>query len=617
MRAFGFLGCEFYCKTFLRAVCYPVWGWLHSSIMRKGIAVSPGVAIGTAYLIEEIFVRPDSQKLDPSELETEWARYERAHDRAVGDLEALEKKVASQVGNDEASIFAAHRAILEDPAFNEKIRQGIFQSHFTVASALHQTLNEYTSLFARTRDPYLIERIEDVRDVIIRISGYSSDVVQKEQDALPGPLVLVANELLPSQVAMLGDVEVCGIVTQGGSQTSHAAIIARSKGIPAVSGVRGIVRQIQSGDTVVVDGRTGHVDINPDPESLAAFRKLEREFFLLKDQLAENRQQPAVTRDNRTLRLLANINGVEDARAAVAMGASGVGLYRTEYFYLMHPDVPDEDQQVEHYQRVIQDSPNHQVTLRTLDIGGDKTIPYLGHRHQEANPFMGWRSIRLSFEHPEFFSAQIRAVLRAAADFPEGHVRLMFPMVTTLDEARRLRALVRRSYQQMEIDKKRYGIVPIGMMLEVPAAAVAIDLMLEAVDFVSIGSNDLVQYLMAADRDNPKVSHLCQPLAPAVLRVLQSVIQRCDEAQREVTLCGEMAGQPRAFLALLGMGLRNFSMSPAFVPSIKQLASQIDWAEAVRIANHALQLKTTQSVKSFLGRALEEHAPNLALLDSN
>ena len=193
----------------------------------------------------------------------------------------------------------------------------------------------------------------------------------------------------------------------------------------------------------------------------------------------------------------------------------------------------------------------------------------------------------------------------------------MFPMVTTLDEARRLRALVRRSYQQMEIDKKRFGIVPIGMMLEVPAAAVAIDLMLEAVDFVSIGSNDLVQYLMAADRDNPKVSHLCQPLAPAVLRVLQSVIQRCDEAQKEVTLCGEMAGQPRAFLALLGMGLRNFSMSPAFVPSIKQLASQIDWAEAVRIANHALQLKTTQSVKSFLGRALEEHAPNLALLDSN
>jgi phosphotransferase system enzyme I (PtsI) len=214
--------------------------------MRKGIAVSPGIAIGTAYLIEEVFVRPDSQKLDPSELKAEWARYERAHDQAVRDLVALEKKVASQVGDNEASIFAAHRGILEDPAFNEKIRQGIFQSQLTVASALHQTLNEYTSLFARTRDPYLIERIEDVRDVIIRISGYSSDVVQKEQDALPGPLVLVANELLPSQVAMLGDVEVCGIVTQAGSQTSHAAIIARSKGIPAVSGVRGIVRQIQS-----------------------------------------------------------------------------------------------------------------------------------------------------------------------------------------------------------------------------------------------------------------------------------------------------------------------------------------------------------------------------------
>jgi len=376
---------------------------------------------------------------------------------------------------------------------------------------------------------------------------------------------------------------------------------------------------VDTGDTIVVDGRDGHVAINPDPESLAAYRKLEREFFDLKDQLAENRDQPAVTADGERLELLANINNLSDAEAATAMGADGVGLYRTEYLYLTHSDVPNEDEQLAAYREILAASPGNLVTVRTLDIGGDKTVPYLGRADWEANPFMGWRSIRLSFEHPEVFYTQLRAVHRAAADATKAgrKLRLMFPMITTLEEMRRVRAMVRRVSTQLEREGREFGQVPIGMMLEVPAAAVSIRDILDAVDFVSIGSNDLVQYLMAADRDNPKVSHLCQPLAPAVLKVLVSLIRDCNELGKPVTLCGEMAGQPRAFVLLLGMGLKSFSMSPAFIPSIKELASHLTRQQAEQILERALELKTIANVKRYMRDRISRIAPNISLLDAD
>ena len=581
--------------------------------MRKGIAVSPGVAVGQAYCIHEIFVNPDTKRLADREVTAELAKYETARDKTSADLRALKSKVESQVGQAEAAIFGVHESILRDTAFTNKIRGWIVNERLTPQAALHRLLNEYTSLFARTKDEYLKERLNDVRDVIVRLSGHMSDVLLEDAPSLKGPLILVADELLPSQVVTLGKIKVKGIVTQAGSQTSHAAIIARSRGIPAVSGVGGILREVTTGDTVVVDGREGQVMVNPDAETVSAYRKLEREFFHLKDQLAENRDQPAVTADGVRLELQANINGVADAKAAVAMGAAGVGLFRTEYIYLAHPDVPDEEEQLDVYREILAASPEHRVTIRTLDIGGDKTVPYLGHTHQEANPFMGWRSIRLSFEHPSFFNAQIRAILRAAGD--GGQVRMLFPMITALEEMNRVRSIVRRAKEQLKREKKPYGDVPVGMMLEVPAAAVAIDALLHVVDFVSVGSNDLVQYLMAADRDNPKVSHLCQPLAPPVLRVLSNVIATCNRAKKPITLCGEMAGQPRAFVLLLGMGLRSFSMSPAFVPSMKELASRLTINDAQDILQHALRLRTTANVKRFMADRLREIAPGLQLID--
>jgi phosphotransferase system enzyme I (PtsI) len=375
---------------------------------------------------------------------------------------------------------------------------------------------------------------------------------------------------------------------------------------------------VKTGDTIVVDGRDGHISVNPDAESISAYRKLEREFFHLKDELAANRDQPARTADGVSLELLANINNVADADAAKAMGASGIGLFRTEYLYLAHPNIPDEEEQLEAYEQIVRSSPQHMVTIRTLDIGGDKTVPYLGHEHKEANPFMGWRSIRLSFEHPEFFNAQLRAIMRAAA-FAEamgGQIRIMFPMITTLEEIHRVRKMVRRVKSQLEQERKDFREVRIGMMLEVPAAAVCIENLLPSVDFVSIGSNDLVQYLMAADRDNPKVSQLCQPLAPPVLQVLYHVVKACQAAKKPLTLCGEMAGQPKAFVLLMGMGLRSFSMSPAFVPSMKDLAAHLSIKQARDILKHALRLKTTARIRHYMADQLKLIAPNLSLLDT-
>lgn len=586
--------------------------------MRKGLAVSPGVAVGTAYCIHEIFVQPDKKRLADSEVSAELARYESARDKTAQDLRALQIKLEAQVSRESAAIFAVHESILRDSAFTNKIRGWIVDDRLTAPAALQRLLHEYTQIFERTADDYLKERLNDVRDVVVRLSTHMSDILKPGSSAIPGPLIVVAGELLPSQVVAMGDIDVRGIVTQAGGPTSHAAIIARSRGIPAVSGVPNILQGVTTGDRIVVDGRNGVVLVNPDPEQLRAYLKLEREFVDLKGHLAENRDKPALTSDGHPLHLLANINGVADTKAAAAMGAEGVGLYRTEYLFLTHPDVPDEDEQYTNYRDIIAACPQHLVTIRTLDIGGDKTVPYLGHNVREANPFMGWRSIRLSFEHPELLLTQLRAILRAGAEAKAlgGRVQILFPMITTVDEMRLVRSMVGKACRQLRQEGKPFARVPLGMMIEVPAAAIAIDAMLEEVDFVSIGSNDLVQYLMAADRDNPKVSHLCQPLAPAVLRVLTRVIHHCRKARKPVTLCGEMAGQPRAFVLLVGMGLVNFSMSPALLPTIKDLASHFTILEARQILKHALSLKTTDEVKTFMAEQLQRLAPDLAILDT-
>jgi phosphoenolpyruvate-protein phosphotransferase len=582
--------------------------------MKKGVPVSPGVAVARAYCVDEVLARREPLKLDEAALSGELSRFDRACAGAAEELDAIVARVSQQLGEDEASIFRAHRLLLRDPAFVGKVKSIILKRHVDAPTALHETLEEYTKLFARIEDEYLRERMSDLRDVAGRITAQLA--LQGGQDLVPAdePVIIVAPEILPSQALAFHRLKVAGIITEAGGATGHAAILARSLGIPAVSGLRGILREVHTGDLLALDGREGHVLLNPGPEVEAAYRKLQREYVNLRDRLIENRDLEAVTPDGTPIDLLANVNSPADSEMAVRVGAVGVGLYRTEYLFLAHPTVPNEEEQLAAYRAVIEAAPNRSITIRTLDLGGDKHVPYLGDQ-REPNPFMGWRSIRLTTAYPEFFQTQLRAILRAGA---HGQVSLLFPMISTLEEVLRLKRMVRRTRQALAREGVPFGEhIPLGVMLEVPAAALCVEALLAEVDFVSIGTNDLIQYLMAADRDNPKVAHLCEPFNPALLKLLSLVIGACNRRGRPVTVCGEMAGRPRCVLPLLGMGLCRFSMSPAFIPSIKEMVRRTSIEAAREVTQRVLTMNTIGEVRGYLTRKVRQLWPNVTMLDMN
>ncbi len=580
--------------------------------MKKGVPVSPGVAVAHAHCVEEVITSHEPYTLDDASLSGEVNRFERACAAASREIEDTISRVSRQIGDEEAAIFRAHRQLLRDPTMLGKVRARITDQRIDPSSALQQTFEEYAALFRQISDPYLQDRLSDLRDVVGRIITHLNDEPQKPALEVQEPVILVIPEIFPSQASLIDKRWVAGIITENGAATGHAAILARALGIPAVSGIRGIMREVKSGDLIALDGREGHVYLNPGPEVEAAYRKLQREYIDVRDKLIENRDQAAISPDGCAVELLANISGPPDAVMAAHVGATGVGLYRTEYLYLTHPSVPDEEEQLAAYREVIEATPNRTVTIRTLDLGGDKHVPYLGTR-KEANPFMGFRSIRLTTAYPEFFQAQLRAILRAGQ---YGNVSMMFPMISMLEEVQRIKRVVHR----VRLALLRAGVpfgehVPIGIMIEVPAAALCIEELLEEVDFVSIGSNDLIQYLMAADRDNPQVAHLCEPFGPALLRLLDRVIRACNERGKPVTLCGEMAGWPRCFLPLFGMGLRRLSMSPAAVPTIKELVRRTPLSVAEDIAKRVLKMSTTGEIRGYLTHKVGEIWPNVALVD--
>ncbi len=588
--------------------------------MYKGVAVSPGVVVGVAHRIDPVLGATERQPLDdPSAVAGEIERFQAAVTASATELVAIVQKVGEQLGPDAANIFRTHLQILSDESMLARVREAIRTQLITALSAVQVVFQGYAASFARIEQDFFRERVSDLRDVVSRIGSHLAPQAGAEIGATPpgdllnaDPVILVAHEILPSQAMSLGTMPIAGVVTEAGGGTSHSAILARSRGIPAVSGIADISTLVRSGDPIIVDGREGLVIVRPNAETITAYRKIQREFFDLKDRLVLNRDQPAVSADGVRIELLANINNTADAQAAGKVGASGVGLFRTEYLFLTHQDVPDEDEQYQYYRQIIEDSPNRVVTIRTLDLGGDKTVPYLGNRH-EANPFMGWRSIRLSFEHPRLFERQIRAILRAGR---HGRVQMLFPMITTLEELRHVNRLVDETRRNLRREGIAFGEdVKVGVMVEVPAAAICIDAILRETDFVSIGSNDLIQYLVAADRDNPKVAHLCEPLSPAIFRVLQMVLDACQRTGTPVTVCGEMAGQPRSVLALYGMGLRKFSMSPAFIPTIKALLASVTTTQAERFAHQILQLKTSEEIRSYLTARLHEVSSDLEVFD--
>jgi phosphoenolpyruvate-protein phosphotransferase len=581
--------------------------------MIRGVPISPGVAVARAFRMDPALARHSPDLLDASALSAETARFDQACDAVAVELDQTVERVRHEVSEDSADIFRGHRALLRDPAFIAKVKSYILNDQLDAVTSLNRTLEEYDLLFARIRDEYLRERMSDIRDVAEQIIAHLG--IERDRQAIgpSEPLILVAPEIRPSQAAMFDKLPVSGIATEAGGSTGHAAVIARGLGIPAVSGVVGLLAQVHNGDLLIVDGREGIVIVNPGPEVEAAYRKLQREYVDLRESLVDNRDLEPVTTDGERVSLLCNVNSVMDAVAATSAGASGVGLFRTEYVFITHPTVPTEEEQVEAYRKIIDASPNRSVVIRTLDLGGDKQVKYFSHQ-REANPFMGWRSIRMSSEHPDFFQTQLRAILRAGV---EGTVSILFPMVSTVEEVRKLKRLIDRARMSLHRQTIPYGEkVPFGVMVEVPAAAECIDHILAEVDYVSIGSNDLVQYLMAADRDNPRVASLCDPCHPAVLRVLKRVIGRCVRKGCAVTLCGEMAGRPMCLLPLLGMGLRHASMSPAFVPAVKELVRSISITDARRVARAVLRMQTVAEVRAYLVERLRKLCPQVANLDT-
>lgn len=581
--------------------------------MFRGVPISPGVAVARAYRVDDVLARHNPAILDAAALSAEVTRFEDASVAVAKELDETVERVGKQVGDKEAEIFRAHRLLLRDPALIGKVTNRILHEHQDAATALRATLDEYTVLFQQIPDDYIRERLADVRDVVSRLISHLAFPDRLACLAPNESVILAAHEILPSQAVMFERLPVAGIMTETGGATGHAAILARSLGIPAVSNLHGLLQDLHTGDLAVLDGREGVAYLKPSPEVETAYRKLQREYVHLRDRLVKNRDQLAITNDGARVEIMANVNGAPDAAAAVRVGAEGVGLYRTEYVFLMHPAVPTEDEQYATYRAVVEAAPNRSVTIRTLDLGGDKHVPYLG-TVRETNPMMGWRSIRLTTDYPEFFRTQLRAILRAAA---HGNVKVMFPMVTTLEETVRLKEWFHRTQDELRAEGVSIpNAVPFGVMIEVPGAALCIDAILDEVDFVSIGSNDLIQYVMAADRDNPKVAHLCDPFSPAIYHLLHRVIQACVAHQKPVTICGEMAGRPRCVLALFGMGLRAFSMSPGFVPTVKELIRALDVSTAQSIADCVLSMKTVAELKRCLTEEVKRIAPEVVIFDT-
>jgi phosphotransferase system enzyme I (PtsI) len=581
--------------------------------MRKGIAISPGIVVAKAYRMDEALVLRTKDSSGTINVASELARFDQASEQVAQELDHIIDRVAREVDEDAASIFHGHRLLVRDPALVGKVKGFILNKQVDAAQALKLAQEEYSKLFERFEDEYLRERLADIKDVVGRIVNHLTMAETHRQLSDAEPVILVAPEILPSQAVTFEKLPVAGIVTESGGSTGHAAILARSRGIPAVSGIRNLLREVHTGDLLIVDGREGILIINPGPEVESAYRKMQREYVDLRHALVENRDQEPITADGELVELLANVNNVLDAASTVGVGGSGVGLFRSEFVFLTHPSIPSEADQLIAYQAVIEAAPNNRVTIRTLDLGGDKQVPYLGSQ-KEANPFMGWRSIRMTSDYPEFFQTQLRAILRAGKF---GNVSILFPMVTTFEEVQRLRRFIQDTKDSLRGERVPFNEdVPFGAMIEVPAAAICIDQLLDEVDFVSIGSNDLIQYIMAADRDNPKVAHLCEPFHPAIFRILEQVITACIKRGKPITLCGEMAASPACVLPLLGIGLRKFSMSPAFIPTVKEMIRSIKMPDAVEAAKQVVKMKTVSQVRTYLSDRVRVLCPQVAKLDT-
>lgn len=566
-------------------------------IRLRGTGVSPGIAMGEVLLPRRVIFTSRKEAISDAQVEDELKRLRRAIDRTRADLVRIKENIQEKTGRENAFIFDAHLLILEDPALVSGIESTIREERARSEWALSKTNARYEQLFESLSDDYFRQRKSDVSDVLTRV--YKNLEAGRGWEESPARQhVLVAHELLPSEAALrLSKKLSLGIALEMGGQTSHTAILARSLNIPAVFGLRGVTSSVREGDFVIVDGSDGEIIINPPPAVRREYQAKREKYETYGRELKKTARLESVTLDGVRFTPMANIELPEEVPMAVSMGAEGIGLFRSEFIYLQRETLPSEDDHFEIYSRIARGAYPHPVTIRTLDIGGEKSLPRLN-IEKEPNPALGLRGVRFSLRNKALFRIQLRAILRASE---RKNVRVLVPMVTEVEEMAEFKDL----FEDVKAEMRRGGQafdedIPVGVMIEVPAAAALADLFLKEVDFISIGTNDLIQYFLAVDRSNEPVSYLYKPLHPAVLRLVRSVLAAARKAGKDVAVCGEMAADALSAVVLLGFGLRTFSMNPIFIPRVKKALRSIESKTAEKIVEETLKLRNAREIEEYV-----------------
>ena len=563
--------------------------------MVKAIGASLGIAIGKALVIREEIVEVNSCKIEDSNCEL--TRFNNALQEAITQLEKINKDIKEKLGSEKAEIFEAHLMMLQDPEFIGSIQKKIVNEKLNAEYSLQTVSEETAAIFEVMENKYMTERAADIRDVSKRVLNVLLGIKAASIAEIQEECILIAKDLTPSDTAQIDKSKILGFVTEIGGKTSHTSIIARSLELPAVVGAGSNIRQIKDGDLIVVDGEEGIIIINPDQETLDNYKAKREEFFELKNQLLKYVSMKSTTLDGKTVELAANIGSVEDIESVLKNGAEAIGLFRTEFLYMSKNALPTEEEQFDTYKSVLEKMSDKPVIIRTLDIGGDKKLDYLP-MDEEMNPFLGYRAIRICLDRTDIFVTQLRALLKASA---YGTLKIMFPMISSLQELK----LAKKILQQCKDELKSEGVVfdeniQVGIMIEIPSAAVISDVLAKEVDFFSIGTNDLIQYTLAVDRMNEKIAYLYDFYHPGVLRLIKTVIDNGHKAGIMVGMCGEMAGITELIPVLLGFGLDEFSMSASSILRARRTVTNSRYEECIKLSEPVLSFGDSDEIKEFI-----------------
>ncbi|MFA5148055.1 MAG: phosphoenolpyruvate--protein phosphotransferase [Candidatus Omnitrophota bacterium] len=577
-------------------------------MLLKGIAASPGIAIGKVFILDSEAYTIIRREISEKDLPKEIARFEDALIQTRQEILGIQERISDQLGIKHAEIFNAHLLVLEDRTLIEEVISRLKKDLVCVEYIFDDVLRKYMTAFQNVEDEYLKERVADIRDIGRRVLNHLLGKKRETLADIKEKVILVAYDLSPSDTASLHKKNVIAFATDIGGKTSHTAIMAKALEIPAVVGLKSVTKNIKSGDTLVVDGSNGLVIINPDQETLSKYEQEKTKFAEVDASLVQLRDLPCVTPDGRIIQLAANIEIPDEVASVKSHGANGIGLYRTEFFYLDRTDFPTEEEQYQSYKSVAEQMSPNPVIVRTLDLGGDKFMSQMKIA-KEMNPFMGWRAIRFCLARPDIFKIQLRAIMRASA---HGKLKIMYPMISGIEEVREANKLLAEIKDEM----RRGGVpfdenVEVGVMIEVPSAALTADILAREISFFSIGTNDLIQYSLAVDRVNEKIAYLYEPAHPAVLRLIKNVIDTGHKSNIWVGMCGEMAGEPAFTLLLLGLGLDEFSTSPVNIPRIKQIIRSVDYSTAQKIAEEAMALSTGAEIEEYANMKLRQFVPGM------